>query len=66
MEFKRSLEAVLARPGNDAEQAFAHGYKVVSKGLRESVRYNNPRHVNNKHYRSGKQAACNAKGKKDK
>lgn len=53
----RSLEAIFARPGNDAEQAFAHGYKTVSKGLREHTVYKRRTHVNHKDYAAGKKAA---------
>lgn len=55
--FKRPIDAVLARPGNDSEQAFARGYKVVSKGLREHNAYKRPSHVNHKSYLAGKEAA---------
>lgn len=57
---KRSRKAILDRPGNDAEQAFAHGYKTISKGIREHVTYSKKTHHNYKDYRAGKLAAKRA------
>lgn len=53
----RSLKNVLERPGNDSEQAFAHGYKTVSKGIREHTLYSRPKDHNYKDYMAGKRAA---------
>lgn len=57
MKFQRPIDAVLARPGNDTEQAFACGYKVISKGAPEHTASKRRSHCNHGAYLAEKKAA---------